>query len=218
MDKKEGKKEVASATIAFNERFKRQAQEVQGAAQRTEAETRLRHSLILKTMTESRRALMEVAKVDLGSAFEFALEVDDWQGWPRVNVRLVNIDKPHLQYPSFTVSAHERAQTATIEIYAGDSMQPISYNITNEDAQSRFVTVLKRAVRLYLDEVSNCVLSSSTNTHEEFETECIQLDSLDEQENRGALKADDFFVQTLPDDLFDKVDSEDELDRIDKED
>lgn len=168
---------LGSTTQAFSARFQQQRKLLRETSDQAELDTKQRQSLIMRTITAARRSLMDVVKIDMGDRFEFILDVDDWNGWPRVTIYVVDIEEPYQKGPKFLISAHERKLSATVEISPGNK-PTIAVNLIEKNAETKFPSILRRAVRNYLDEVSELVLAKEA-TFVDNETKLATNESLE---------------------------------------
>lgn len=187
-----------SATVgAFKTRFQKKLQEKVSADSQESEKTRLRQSLIFETMMNIRKSLSQVAKIDLGDRFEFSLEYDDWQGWPRLTIRLIDQVRPDAEYPRFQVIAHDRQARAAIEIVPGDPQKTLRVSLVREQDKENLTSVLKKSVRQFLEQVEEIVLQAEQR--ELAEAEEGNLDKTDEAPEESEKDAPD---EELTGDLF----------------
>lgn len=209
-DPKNPKRSVVSmgtTAQAFNAKLQFHKKQIQSAADVAEQEKKRRHSTLLRGMTETRRALAEISKVDLGGTFFLELDVDDWQGWPRVMLRLVNGKNPIKEYPGLTVCAHDRKDSGTIEIYVGGKPTPITHQMLDPDSEGRYPVILRRAARSYLDEVCKLVLAAETEEGDAAEPELNLGATLKKKEgkDKDPLSSVDLFVGEETKEVFEKA-------------
>jgi hypothetical protein len=61
-----------------------------GILANTEGERLSRQRLILEALADTRAALSEILRIDLGKRYQLQLEISDWEGWPRLELRLID--------------------------------------------------------------------------------------------------------------------------------
>lgn len=204
-DEKSFKKpSLGSTAQAFNARFQIKKKLLEESVGQAEQDTKRRQALMLRIMTEARRSLMDVVKIDLGEQFEFTLDVDDWQGWPRVAVRVINIEEPHSEYPKFIITAHDRKQSATIEVFPGNR-PPIAVRLIEAEAEARFPTTLRRAVRNYLDDVTEFVLKEEERSRSAVPEPVIHAQNINANPDDPLSKVDLFVDHEVEHDILEKL-------------
>jgi len=55
-----------------------------------EGERFSKQRLILEALSDTRAALSEILRIDLGTRYQLQLEISDWEGWPRLELRLID--------------------------------------------------------------------------------------------------------------------------------
>jgi hypothetical protein len=196
-----------SATLdAFNSRIQRKRREQELADNSAEKLARARQKLLLSAMIKIRKSLAEVVKLDLGDRFHLELEADDWQGWPRLTVRLLDKKRPNAEYPPFQVLSHDRNARSTIEILYSAERDLETLHLHSDGDLQRIPLILKKCVRFFLDSVAEIVLAAhgrvdlDAEEDEDFKKrELLEQPPAQEQETPFA-NGNDFFV----DDAHDK--------------
>jgi hypothetical protein len=209
---------LSATTQAFNNRIQRKKKEQEKVLSRAEQESRRRHALMIQALMQIRKSLREVTRVDLGERFHFSLIADDWQGWPRLIIRLIDSLLPDADYPTFRVTAHDRHSKGCIEIEYDPAQPPDSVSLAVESELKRMPSVLKKCVRTFLDLTGDIVLEAERKTEEVVAENVLKnrkLDAFEESasETQEALSGDVFqddapeedFLDTLP--SLDKVES-----------
>lgn len=193
-----------SATLgAFAVRIQRKKKEQQQQSTVSAVQTKVRHSILLEALMSIRRSLSELLKIDLGDRFSFSLEVDDWQGWPRLAIRLIDSIFPDAEYPAFTVHARDRNGRGVLEISAGNPEKAERLTIAQEPDLAAVPLVLKKCVRSYLDLIAEIILKSEKDNHKEIQREekllkQKDLTEFEEKKQSPALSGD-----LYEDDIFD---------------
>jgi|GEM_PF-5009878 len=130
-------------------------------------------TMIFHALSAIHKALLEAAKIPLGRRCYFHLEVSDWKGWPRMDLKLVDrraaVETPH----SLTVLGHVRGQTGIVQ-FKLDAGQTLGYLEFNDGSQfEKLPAILKSAMRRFLTVVSEYVLNSA-DSNKVLETEAKQ--------------------------------------------
>ncbi len=201
-----------SATVgAFEIRFQKKKVEKEEAQNIAEEAARLRQQALLKALMSIRKSLAKVARIDLGDRFRFEMDVDDWQGWPRITINLRERLSEKSDYPFFQVAAHDRKGQAIIELIYCTIEQRERISINDESDLQRMPAILKKCVRTFLDTVEGSILSAQQSENDgEIENKSLD-DFADTSQTPGdaALEgADDLFVDDhLKEDFFGQLPS-----------
>ncbi|MCC6221060.1 MAG: hypothetical protein IT291_07465 [Deltaproteobacteria bacterium] len=201
-----------SATVgAFETRMQRKKKQLEQANDLAGIAAKQRQALMLETMMNIRKSLVKVSRIDLGPRFYFSMDFDDWQGWPRLIVRLNDSLLQEDDYPFFQVLAYDRNSKATIEVNPGNTAKPEKIFLDKEIDLKRMPVLLKKCVRLFLDEIENIILATEKELEELESTELKAKDLAQFHENQpeapnndisGDLFADDEehnnFLEQLP--------------------
>lgn len=209
---------LSSTTKAFGNRFqqKKLAQAVAHGEQ--EKETVTRHRKVLTAMTNIRRSLIDVTRIELGDRFAFILDADDWQGWPRLTIQLEDATHKDSQYPWLRVTAHDRLAKGAIDIMVGETQETVSVSVNDEAQLQRLPITLKKFVRTYLDMIGEIILAAERNL--EFDTDRATLDArtlkdTDEPtEPRGAQLSADLYEDSLSPDFLETLPTLEALDEL----
>ena len=119
-----------------------------------------RHNLILQAMTMTRRALQESCKIDLSDRFGLALSVSDVDGWPKLDLNLVDALAPERVEYALTVVAHDHRDTGTIILSLRHNSAVVGkVSLAEADGYSRLSLILKKSLRHFLDIVESYVLN-----------------------------------------------------------
>jgi len=95
---------------------------------------RLRRAQVLEQMMLIRKSLTTMANLSLGDRFFLELAFDDWEGWPRHRVSLIDSQSLASEFPVFQVVAHDRQNIGTIEITYGSNSTLDVHQLKSEDA------------------------------------------------------------------------------------
>lgn len=187
---------LGSTFGTFAHRIQRKLREqeiIDGASQRAGDE---RQARMLQAMTTIRRALQDTCKINLGDRFEFDLEVNDWEGWPRLELNLIDSLQPDDRRFGLIVSAHDRNELGTIQLVT--RAEAVLARIYLRDAQEmqRIPLLLKKAVRQFLDDVAQYVLNPVRQDQLlEFQTKPLEVADLDTHTEK--LQSADVFSEDL---------------------
>lgn len=192
---------LSETAQAFKSRIDRKKREQEKVLSKAEESTRARHGLMLRAMMNIKRSLTDVTRIELGERFCFKLVADDWNGWPRLSIKLQDNFFPQHEYPSFQVTAHDRHSKGTIEILF-DLKQPAECLSLSDGADLKRLPVsLKKCVRSYLDIIGDIVLHLE-NSNEPFEDGRLESKTLQEHQEEEKRPQSDLSSDVFEDDTF----------------
>ena len=140
-----------------------------------------RHTLMLRSMTSIRKALQETCKIKLGERFGFDLEISDWEGWPRVELRLIDHLAPNWSELALIVTANDHKELGVIQLNMKTGQILGRLELCQLQEVERIPVILKRAVREYLDLVGAYVLDPiKPEDLIETASRALDVDGLDE--------------------------------------
>jgi len=152
----------------------------------------MRHGNMLQAMTTIRKALQETCKIKLGERFGFDLDVSDWEGWPRVELRLVDSLAPERDCLGLIVTANDHNELGTILISMKSGEVFGKIQLANPVDFERIPVVLKRSVRSYLDIVGSYVLNPVPEDVVEAAAKPIETNDFDDASDK--LSKEDVFI------------------------
>jgi hypothetical protein len=144
---------------AFENRLQRKLKEQEKKEDVSEQKKKQRHTRMLQAMNTIRKALQDTCKIRLGDRFQFELDVTDWQGWPRVDLNLVDSLAPERTDYALIVSANDRSEKGNIVISMADAKVLATCHLCDIEEMKRLPLVLKKTVRDFLDLVADYVLN-----------------------------------------------------------
>lgn len=151
--------ELGATVENFASRLKRQLKEQEVANSENAKATQARQALLLKAMTGVRKALQETARISLGERFFFELDISDWEGWPRLELQLLDNAAPGLVSQALIATATDRNEQGILQLATRGGSTLAVINLKDESEFSRLPLVLKKSLRTFLDTVSNAVLN-----------------------------------------------------------
>lgn len=111
--------EFDAAISEFQSQVEKQLSEKKEARLENSANARTRRARVLHQMMHIRKSLKNMAKLSLGDRFFIEVIFDDWEGWPRHRVTLVDSMNIGRSFPVFQVISHDRQESGSIEITFG---------------------------------------------------------------------------------------------------
>lgn len=177
----------------FATRLKRRLKEQQTQDDAARRATEERHARMLQAMTLIRKALQESCKINLGSRFCFKLKVTDWEGWPKVELCLLDQLSGGACNSALVVTTHDRDQTGAV-CFSNLGERPLGKVLLSDpNEMERLPKLLKKCVRDFLDLISPTVVNPQAPAYQETK---IEID--DHHENQEAsekLKDEDLFTE-----------------------
>lgn len=187
---------LGSTVGSFSSRLQRKLKEQEALDEQAGKARETRHNLLLQAMTTIRRALQETCKIKLGERFSFNLDVSDWEGWPRVEVQLVDHQIPEWNDLGLIVTAHDRKEQAIIQISMRSGQVLGRLEVNSAEQFSRIPSALKRCVRQFLDSVGYHVLNAPKPEAVKSLSEDLKFDDEIDPLNER-LKREDVFEEDL---------------------
>jgi len=152
--------DLSTTLDAFESRIQLRKSAKKVAESEADKALKARHAALLSTMMNIRRSLSQIAKLDLGDRFSLSLDADDWQGWPRLLVRLEDQLDPRSEYPYLQVVAHDRLEKAFVEFSQSNLPKLEKLSLVDKNDVQRLPAAMKRCVRSYLDLVEKIVIET----------------------------------------------------------
>ena len=178
--------DLAGTTKAFNNRIQRKKKEQEELHGIAEKAARQRHMLMYSALVSIRKALREILRIDLGERFSFTLIADDWFGWPRLIIKLEDLENSENDYPQLMVTAHDRHDAGIIEILFDGTAQPERLSLSQENEPKRLSTALRKCVRTYLDVIGDIVLHAERQQDTEQRDDYLARKDMREFEEKGS--------------------------------
>lgn len=150
---------LESAVSTFSHRLKRKIREQEEHEDTNLRHTEQRHDRILQAMTMIRRALNEACKIELGRRFYLELEINDWEGWPRLELNLLDRQRPEVLEHGLVVTASDRLDHGLVLIALRSGNPLARFKLANPEEFARIPTGLKRAVQTFLDSITDYLLN-----------------------------------------------------------
>jgi hypothetical protein len=194
----EALRSLESTVGTFAHRIKRRMREQEQAENTTQKEADLRQSRILLAMNSIRKGLQETSKVALGSRFALELRVDDFEGWPRLELDLLDNLIPEKIEHALVITAHDRKQRGLITISLKSGQVLGRFELADPAEMNRIPLVLKKAVRAFLDAVADYVLHPVDPAETlKVQTEAIALNDGTQDPSTERLQHEDVFSEDL---------------------
>ncbi len=147
------------ATVGtFDARMKRKLEAQRAEESRSEGEANARESRILSAMTIIRKALQDASRVTMGERFHLAIIISDHDGWPRLEVRLIDRLAPQRVDYGLTISVNDHLGTGLIQFTLRNGETLGELTMANPSELNRLGVVLKGSIRRFLDIVGTYVL------------------------------------------------------------
>lgn len=154
-----------------------------------------RQAEMLKAITAIRKGLQEASKINLGSRFHFQFEVNEWEGWPRIELNLIDSFAPDSRTYGLEVTANDRTRAGAIMIKSRSSEEVLArLEMADEVQRLRLPHALKKALRDFLDTVGTYILNPARPEDLlEVQTNELKSEHLDETDQQ--LQKQDMFME-----------------------
>ena len=150
---------IENTVGVFQNRLRRQLSSQQERAEEAERSKQLRGQLLLQAMSGVRKALQETSKINLGDRFEFVLDVEDRDGWPRITLELFDSEYPEEKDVAFMATAKVLDVQHYIVFHTRSERSYGRVDIEDEEDLDLVPKLLKKAVRKFLDITAELVLN-----------------------------------------------------------
>lgn len=121
--------------------------------------TEARKGLILEAMNAIRKALQETLRINLGERFSLDIDIDDWEGWPRIQLCLIDYYAPeHIEH-ALIASANDRKGMGTIQLSTKTGKILSQVNLTERAELNKLPAMLKKSVRDFLELIAVYILN-----------------------------------------------------------
>lgn len=191
---------IGATAETFAGRMQRRLKEQELRDQQVKQAVQGRHALMLQAMTTIRKALGSSARINLGERFHFSLDVSDWEGWPRVELNLIDGCDPQRVSHALIITANDRKHLGTVQIGMKSGEVLARLHLSQPREIEKLPLLLKKSVRHFLDLVGAYVLNPPA-PEEMLETQSQSLgatdfDVLDRKLQNENLFAEDDVIQS----------------------
>jgi len=160
---------IKKAVDSFQGIIDQKKKAMEEAILETEKTTRKRQTRLINSLVRIRKSMREVAKLDMGDRFKLQLVNDDWEGWPRMVLKIVDSRNPTGELPELIVTSHDRQDSATIEIKYAKKLNAEVVSLAEEGKEAKVSTILKKCLRDHLEMIGDMVIEieqlDSTKRH-----------------------------------------------------
>ena len=199
---------------SFANRLKRKLEAQKEQLSESEKARDRRHTLMLQAMTTIKKALSETSKISLGERFSFKLSVSDFEGWPKLELSLLDSFSKDFADFGIAVTASDRKDLGLISVQNRTGAILGQLLLSEENQIQRLPFFLKRSLREFLDSVGNYVLNPK-KPEELLETQTKNLDSTDFDHISKKLEGENLFVEHEADSETNRVSDTGEVTPID---
>ena len=191
------------ATVsAFQGRMNKQIKAREEAIQEADEATTRRQMRVLEQMVKIRKSLRQVAELDLGFRFSFKLVLDDWEGWPRMIVQLVDSVNPIAEFAVLQVIASDRLEDGLLEFQYADEKDPETLELGDVRNVRKVPSLLKKCVREHLDMIAELIDEEESKMPSSGEQgmEDDKKEEAEEEPKKGMKRANSFSSDIFQDD------------------
>ncbi len=187
---------LGATADTFASRMQRRLKEQEVKEQHSRQALDARHALMLQAMTTIRKALVSTSRINLGERFSFELDVNDWEGWPRVELNLVDGCSPEDSIHALIITANDRKNLGTVHIGTKSGESLARLHLEQPQELEKLPLLLKKAVRHFLDIVAAYVLNPPS-PQELLSEQSKSLGSSDFDTVDRALESQDLFREEV---------------------
>jgi hypothetical protein len=90
--------------------------------------------------------------------------MSDWEGWPRLELRLVDQLAPDMRTQALVASANDRNENGALQLSLKSGEILGTLQLTDDDEFQKVPLLLKKSLRTFLDLVSHTVLNPTKAT------------------------------------------------------
>ena len=185
---------IGATVGTFASRIARKLKEQEQRAGVSQRATEVRHAQMLQAMTTIRKALQDTSKIKLGGRFTLEMDISDWEGWPRIQLDLIDSLIPDRIGHSLTITANDLRELGTVRFTMNSTQVLASLHLSEPDATEKIPHVLKRTVRTFLDGVAAYILNPAKPDEEQ---KAIKLTDEEVDEVGQQLSKEDLFVDEV---------------------
>lgn len=179
----------------FSSRLQRKLREQEIAESQISKDAEARKSAILKAMTSVRKALQESARAQLGKRFLFELEVTDNEGWPKLELQLIDRLRPDKREHGLIVNASDRGGRGLISFVNKQRADCIGALAFEDPAEiTKLPVLLKTTIRRFLDSIAPFVLKPASQQDIEADKP-IEFENVEEDQVAKRLAGEDVFIE-----------------------
>lgn len=195
-----GKSDVDLSTLSA--RIQRRFEEQKEVQKREDDGARIRQFYLLSALLRARKILRGVGLLKLGNSVRLDVISDDYQGWPRILVYPNHLKDDLIELSQFEVTGSERPGVVEITMRIPGTSFKEELLISKQEDLLRVTRVLKRNVRLYLDQLTDEIIKPTFKNSIKAPEDTAVVKSLNEGE---ALKEIDLFEDRSGDELLDTL-------------
>ena len=142
----------------FSARIHKRFEEQKEVQKREDDGARLRQFYLLSALLRARKILRGVSQLKLGNNVNLEIVCDDFQGWPRVLITPNHSKDDLIELSHFEVTGSERPGVVEITMRIPGTSFKEELIISKPDDLQRVSRVLKRNIRLYLDQLTDEII------------------------------------------------------------
>lgn len=196
--------ELDSTVETLSNRLARKLKEKEVLDNKSQQSKQTRQALLLKSMNVIRKALTETSRIELNERFKLELEIDDWEGWPRAQLKLLDLVCPDKCNLSLFTEANDRNQNGSIRFSLNNTKNLEILEINSQEDFTKLPLLLKKVVRQFLELVTNQVLNpSALNESLEQQTKALNMEHEEEHQTKQSshteskLQSEDLFEENI---------------------
>lgn len=204
------KSEVDIST--FSARIQRRFDEQREVQKREDDGVRQRQYFLLVALSTARKILRGVSELKLGNSVVLNLVCDDFQGWPRILVSPNHAQDDLIELSNFEVTGSEKQGVVELIMRIPGTGFKEELLISKEEDLQRVTRILKRNIRLYLDQLTDEIIKPKYKASSKSKSEEIPVKSLSESQS---LKDVNLFEENSGDEVLDTLPKLEEVQALD---
>lgn len=151
-----GKPEVDISS--FSARIQKRFEEQKEVQKREDDGARQRQLYLLSALLRARKILRGVSQLKLGNNVLLEILYDDFQGWPRILITPNHAEDDLIELSQFEVTGCERPGVVELTIRIPGTSFREELLISKQEDLQRVTRILKRNIRLYLDQLTDEII------------------------------------------------------------
>lgn len=161
--------DIKVAASSFQAKIRKRLEQQSSSNAETQQKANDNRYQALQVMNSIRRAFNEIVGIDLGQRFCLELDIGDLNGWPRIDLCLIDTDFPDQPAERMIACVQNRSQDLFVELRSSGGK--VSSTIDFNDQRRDLGLLVKKCIRLFLDEIETHILNPRATSITPLETE-----------------------------------------------
>lgn len=144
--------DLRSSAKALNDKVQQQEEARESADRKAQEAEQRRFYLLMRGMVQARKSLREMQALDMGDRFQFAIQMEEKNGWPSLTLKLQDVEALDADFPALKISAVEILDKGEIRVTTHEQgAPPLRIEILHELDVATLNKTLKEKIKAYLD-------------------------------------------------------------------